>query len=237
MQFIFLFVTLIYEIYYYFFKKRVKMKTLTVNTTITYKEHEIKVVITYKSVKNINFRIKGDELHVSSPLSVSVDYIRNACLNINKRFLDKLISDNDIGEDYIYLLGEKKKLRHILSNDIEGAITYKNKTDLDCKLRSLALEIISKRVHYYEILMNIKPPYKVHVKKMTTRYGSNSRKTHSLSFSLSLIHYPLSVIDAVVVHELAHHRQFNHSKAFYDEINKYYPEYKQELKKLKGGHK
>ena len=77
MQFIFLFVTLIYEIYYFFFKKRVKMKTLTVNTTITYKEHEIKVVITYKSVKNINFRIKGDELHVSSPLSVSVDYIRN----------------------------------------------------------------------------------------------------------------------------------------------------------------
>lgn len=208
----------------------------TVNTTIEYKEKKINVVITYKRIKNIYFRVKGRVLYVSAPRSVSVDFITKACLNIRKSLLDRLITDEDVGTDFIYLLGEKRKLRYILDDVVKDAITYRNQSDLERKIKSLAVDVITERVRYYEKLMDIKPPYKVSIKKMTSRYGSNSRRTHSLSFSLTLIHYPISVIDAVVVHELAHHRQFNHSKAFYDEINKYYPQYKQEIKKLKGGH-
>ena len=206
-------------------------------TTIKYKGKEIKVVITYKKVKNINFRIRDNILLVSAPRSCSLDYLKSVCLNINTRFLDKLISDKDIGENYIYILGEKRKLTYILDNPNLGDITYKNQADLERKIRSLAIEIITKRVRYYEVLMNIKPSYKVNIRKMSSRYGTNSRRTHTLTFSLTLIHYPISVIDAVVVHELAHFREFNHSKAFYDEILKYYPAYHSEMKKLKGGHK
>lgn len=212
------------------------MNTPTINTTIEYKGKMINVVITYKRIKNIYFRAKGRILYVSAPRSVSIDYITNACSNIKKSLLDRLITDEDVGTDFIYLLGEKRKLRYILDDDVKDAITYRNQSDLERKIKSLAVDIITDRVRYYEKLMDIKPAYKVSIKKMTSRYGSNSRRTHSLSFSLTLIHYPISVIDAVVVHELAHHRQFNHSKAFYDEINKYYPQYKQEIKKLKGGH-
>lgn len=212
------------------------MNTSTVNTTIEYKDKKINVVITYKRIKNIYFRVKGRILYVSAPRSVSVDYITKACLNIRKSLLDRLITDEDVGTDFIYLLGEKRKLRYILDDDVKDAITYRNQSDLERKIKSLAVDVITDRVRYYEKLMDIKPSYKVSIKKMTSRYGSNSRRTHSLSFSLTLIHYPISVIDAIVVHELAHHRQFNHSKAFYDEINKYYPQYKQEIKKLKGGH-
>ncbi len=212
------------------------MNTQTINKTIEYKGKTINVVITYKRIKNIYFRVKGRVLYVSAPRSVSVDYITKACLSIRKSLLDRLITDEDVGTDFIYLLGEKRKLRYILDDDVKDAITYRNQSDLERKIKSLAVDIITDRVRYYEKLMDIKPSYKVSIKKMTSRYGSNSRRTHSLSFSLTLIHYPISVIDAVVVHELAHHRQFNHSKAFYDEINKYYPQYKQEIKKLKGGH-
>lgn len=212
------------------------MKEYIVNTSIDYKGNKIEIIITYKRVKNINFRIRNGILYVSAPRVASVDYIKNACLHLNERILNKLISEDDIGEDYIYILGEKRKLRYILDDDIENAITYRNQNVLERKIKSLALDIITDRVRYYEKIMNITPPYKVTIKKMSTRYGSNSRRTHSLSFSLTLIHYPISVIDAVVVHELAHYRQFNHSRAFYDEINRYYPMYKQEMKKLKGGH-
>ena len=50
----------------------------------------------------------------------------------------------------------------------------------------------------------IKKPYRVSVKKMTSRYGSNSSQTHTVSYSLVLLHYSVEIIDSVIVHELAH---------------------------------
>ena len=124
-----------------------------------------------------------------------------------------MFEDQDIGEDYIYLLGEKRRLMHILSSlPKEGAITYKDKEDLERKLKSLAVEILTQRVRYYEKIMAIEKPYHVKIHKTVSRFGSNAKRTHTLSFSLTLIHYPISVIDAVVVHELAHDRHFYHIK-------------------------
>ena len=42
------------------------------------------------------------------------------------------------------------------------------------------------------------------------------------------------LIDYVVVHELAHTVHHNHSKAFYNLVEKYIPDYKARQKKLKG---
>ena len=46
--------------------------------------------------------------------------------------------------------------------------------------------------------------------------------------------YPSEAIDYVVVHELAHIRQKNHSPAFYKEVAKILPDYKAREKLLKG---
>lgn len=37
---------------------------------------------------------------------------------------------------------------------------------------------------------------------------------------------PQEILDSVVIHELCHRRFMNHSKAFYAEIDKYFPNYK-----------
>ena len=67
---------------------------------------------------------------------------------------------------------------------------------------------------------------------MKTRLGSNSRKTNKLAFSLSLVHYSKDIIDSVIVHELAHYYEFNHSFKFYNIVYKYCPNYKILRKKL-----
>ena len=81
--------------------------------------------------------------------------------------------------------------------------------------------------------MGIRNPYKVKVKKMTSRYGSNSSRTRSIAFTTSLIHYSSYIIDAIIVHELAHDFYRDHSKNFYNVVFKYYPDYNIYIKKLK----
>ncbi len=44
---------------------------------------------------------------------------------------------------------------------------------------------------------------------------------------------PPEVIDSVVVHELCHIKEMNHSKKFYDEVIKAFPSYKEQRKWLK----
>ena len=61
-------------------------------------------------------------------------------------------------------------------------------------------------------------------------------KDNKVTFNLSLIHLPKDLIDYVIVHELAHFLQANHSHLFYQEIEKRMPDYKQRQKRLKEIH-
>lgn len=94
-----------------------------------------------------------------------------------------------------------------------------------------AKQIIPAKVEYYSHLMNLYPTG-VKITKAKKRFGSCNGK-NSLCFSCFLINYPDEAIDYVVVHELAHIKHHNHSKAFYALIAHYMPDYKQREKLLK----
>jgi len=65
-----------------------------------------------------------------------------------------------------------------------------------------------------------------------TRFGSCSSKGN-ISYSYRLMLYPEAAREYVVVHELAHLLEMNHSKRFYAIIEKYLPDYKERKKLLK----
>ncbi len=70
------------------------------------------------------------------------------------------------------------------------------------------------------------------IKKMKSRWGSCSR-LGNLNFSLRLVHYDHETINYVVIHELCHTREMNHSRKFWSLVAQFCPEYKKYIKMLK----
>ena len=83
--------------------------------------------------------------------------------------------------------------------------------------------------------MNINEDLKLKTSYLKTRYGSFSKKTNTVSLNTILYHYDIEYLKSVIVHELAHYYQMNHSKSFYQIVYKYYPNYKIIHNRLKRG--
>ena len=73
---------------------------------------------------------------------------------------------------------------------------------------------------------------KITIRRQKTRWGSCSDKGN-LNFNCMLMCLPEEVINYVVVHELAHLKQMNHSPKFWAEVNAVLPNYKVLRKTLK----
>jgi len=187
-----------------------------------------KVIITYKHQRNVYFRYRDDAFLVSAPYRTPKKLIISG---INK-YYDKLIKQNSksvhysFEKDHIFLLGEEISI---------SSLNIKNEEELRGFLKNIALKTLTEEVRKYEGIMGIEKPYKIRVKDTCRQYGSNSKRTHSLSFQISLIHYSLDIIDTVVVHELAHDFERNHQKAFYNVVYNFCPNYKELQRKLKRG--
>lgn len=95
----------------------------------------------------------------------------------------------------------------------------------------LAEQFIPPLVEYYARQMKVAPA-KVRIGTAKTRWGSCSAKG-SLNFTWRLIMAPAEAVEYVVVHELAHLRQLNHSRNFWQIVAEILPNYKQREKQLK----
>jgi hypothetical protein len=94
-----------------------------------------------------------------------------------------------------------------------------------------ARELITTRlVHYNELL---KLPYeKVFIKKQRKVWGSCSSK-RNLNFNYKLLFLEPDLADYVIVHELCHLREMNHSKRFWDLVEAILPDYATRRRALK----
>ena len=186
--------------------------------SIVYLGKEYPLEVTFKKgMRNIRVRLgeEGDSLKVSAPYFTSGYSLRKAALSCLPKLLAKKVTVIKPYENgNLYYLGKPCYIGEFDEVTLEGYLKKK------------ALPIFKERVAFYEKLMGIKDPYKVRVRAMSSRYGVNSRQTHSITLSLSLIHYSLPIIDAVVVHELAHHFEFNHGERFYAIVLSYCPDYR-----------
>ena len=99
------------------------------------------------------------------------------------------------------------------------------------KLADKALQHIPKRVSYYAKQIGVTYG-KITIRNQKTRWGSCSSKGN-LNFNCLLMLTPSEVIDYVVVHELCHRKEMNHSVAFWAEVEKVIPNYKEQVKWLK----
>ncbi|MBI5180802.1 MAG: M48 family metallopeptidase [Nitrospirae bacterium] len=144
------------------------------------------------------------------------------------------------GEGFLYL-GDMYKLEII--DTLNMPMLFNNGFQVSRKNIDSAKEIliawykeqahqkISERAIWHSSLSGLKYN-KIRISNAQRRWGSCSSK-RNLSFSWRLIMAPLNVIDYVVVHELAHLEENNHSKRFWDKVKIMMPDYKQYKKWLK----
>ncbi len=99
-------------------------------------------------------------------------------------------------------------------------------------LSALALRRIRARLEYYAPRVGVSPG-RVAIRDQKSRWGSCSRKGN-LNFNWKLVMAPPQALDYVVIHELCHMHEFNHSPRFWALVAAQMPEYEVWKKWLKG---
>lgn len=196
----------------YVAKKEVE-KLIKVNEEKIYEEYK-KIIDTkklnYKKWENGKIILYKGEEYIINKIYNEANVIK---ININektKRF--ELILPNKIKrtqEEEKYIIEVIRKI-------------FKNNTEV----------ILQERLPYWSKITKINYE-SVKVKDAKTRYGSCIPSKKALNFSSRLVMLPIDAIDAVIVHELCHIVYPNHSKDFYNLVEKYIPNYKQIDKYLK----
>ena len=97
----------------------------------------------------------------------------------------------------------------------------------------MAKKLIPERVEYYAGIMGISYG-RITIREQKTRWGSCSSKGN-LNFNWKLMLMPEGTLDYVVVHELAHRIEMNHSKAFWRIVEEVLPDYRERKALLRKG--
>ena len=90
-------------------------------------------------------------------------------------------------------------------------------------LADRACEVIPERVKHYAPLVDVTYG-RITIRNQRSKWGSCSSKGN-LNFNCLLMLTPPEVIDSVVVHELCHRKEMNHSDKFYAEVLRVFPDY------------
>ncbi len=98
-------------------------------------------------------------------------------------------------------------------------------------LKKQAKTLFEARLHHFAPLLGVRWQ-KLSLSSASTRWGSARTDGH-IRLNWRLIHLPISQIDYVVVHELAHLREMNHSPRFWETVGKVMPDYAERRKALR----
>ena len=98
-------------------------------------------------------------------------------------------------------------------------------------LADQAMQFIPERVRFYAPRIGVTYG-RITIRNQRTKWGSCTSQGN-LNFNCLLMLTPPEVIDSIVVHELCHRKEMNHSDRFYAEILRVFPDYRKWEKWLK----
>ena len=136
---------------------------------------------------------------------------------------------NYLGNSYEVFIDDIKGVKFL-----EDAIFTESKEYLEKWLKKQIKQLFQERIDYNYNRYEEKIPYpKLKIRTMKTRWGVCNIRDNSVTLNTRLIEYDIEKLDYVIIHELSHFIHFNHSKAFWNQVEKYTPGYKKIRKELK----
>ncbi len=154
--------------------------------------------------KTISIQVKLNEVIICAPMKMNENEI--------EKFVE---SKRNWIEKHLQSLSEKQKL-------FENIEPYSDE-EIKSFIKKAKSEI-PERVEFYADKIGV-TYNRITIRCQRTRWGSCSSKGN-LNFNCLLVLLPDEIIDSVIVHELCHRKQMNHSAKFYAEIEKVFPDYK-----------
>lgn len=162
----------------------------------------------YKKVKNINLRINAD-----GKISVSAS-----------RWISQKTIENFLVSKEEFIVRALEKFNGRVPSPLTRYFTEKEITGIIRKLCDEVYPYFEKKgIDYPEIKF----------RRMVSQWGNCRNEKGILTFNKNLIYAPYECIEYVVMHEFTHFLQPNHSKLFYDELEKICTDWKERRKKLK----
>ena len=221
---------------------------------ISFGKRQIKYELERKEVKNINLRIRSDcSVYVSANQNIELETIGTFLISKSAYILAALDKYAELAkytiEEHSYLTGEcyrylGRELRlkveqgrnsvitdgvylYLTTQDTANAILKENLITkwYDAQCRELFPKLIEDMFPIFR-KYNVSLP-KLILRDMTSRWGSCQAKRGTITLNKRLIETPRECIEYVIVHELTHFLQSDHSRKFYDLINAFMPDWKE----------
>ena len=159
--------------------------------------------VIHSSRKTLALQIKNGELIVRAPKRTSLATV-----------------DRFVAEHEAWIL---KHLAKAEKQQAEASATVPLTSEELRALTEDARRVFSERVAYFAPIVGVTYE-KITVRHQSTRWGSCTARGN-LNFNCLLLLAPPEVLDCIVVHELCHRKEMNHSPRFYAEVYRVLPNY------------
>ncbi|OGH84174.1 MAG: hypothetical protein A2261_01050 [Candidatus Magasanikbacteria bacterium RIFOXYA2_FULL_44_8] len=125
---------------------------------------------------------------------------------------------------YFFRARRRRPRRRHTAGDRRKYLQYREQA------RALVYALVAQVNQHYHF-----PIGRITIRNNRSRWGSCSKK-HNLNFNYKLVFLPEHLAEYIVVHELCHIGQFNHSQKFWDLVGEYASDYVGRIRELKKVH-
>lgn len=221
---------------------------------VKYNSKIIEYEIVRSKIKNLNIHVRDNKVIVKAPIKMKQSEIEDI-VDRKKKWIYEKINQNVVenykdgntvkilGKDFLLQVQFLKDIKPILElNESDVVISLplerknRNNTQIIKDLiNNLYMKIAEKEVAMAMMvvtrIVGIKPN-KYRIKRLKTAWGTCTQNKN-ITINSELMKYDRQVIQYVVLHEICHLKYMNHSKEFWNMVEKYMKDYKEVRSRLK----
>ncbi len=203
-------------------------------------DYIINYEVVRKDNKNLYFRFDENcNLIITAPRFISDKEVQNLIMKnssaILKMYEDAL--ERSKRDEKFWYLGKSYEVNfdnRVKDIEIEeDTITCFNEEALEDFYAKECERVFKEEIEVCKKCFNNLPDFDLKIRRMRTRWGVCNTRKNIITLNSELLKKDISLIDYVIVHEMAHFFEANHSKNFWHIVEEVIPDYKVKRKKLR----